>query len=108
MRLFALADKASEPALTVSAIHDERGYKRVRRDLARQFDVGRNDPNIQVVDAALRGDRSLSIVHYSNRGVPLHEHTRDQVLGHIERLWGHEVEFSEEVGEPGESPPAVF
>ena len=31
-RLFALYDKAADPALTVSAIHDERGYKRVRRE----------------------------------------------------------------------------
>jgi stage V sporulation protein R len=108
MRMFALHDKAADPALTVAAIHDERGYRRVRRELARQYDVGRNDPNIQVVDAALRGDRTLTLVHYCNRGVPLHETTRNQVLGHIERLWGHEVEFTEEIGEVGETPAAVF
>ena len=80
MRLFALHDNAADPALSVSAIHDERGYRRVRAELARGYDVGRNDPNIQVVDAALKGDRKLTLLHYAYRGVPLHEATREQVL----------------------------
>jgi len=108
MRLFALHDKSADPTLTVSAIHDERGYKRVRREFARGFDIGRTDPNIQVVDAALKGDRKLSLVHYCHRGVPLHEATRTQVLGHIERLWGHEVEFAEQPSEPEDPQPGIF
>ena len=31
---------ADEPELRVEAIHDERGYRRLRRALARQYDVG--------------------------------------------------------------------
>src|SRR3984885_11242427 len=45
--------------IKVDAIHDERGYRRVRRELARQFDVGFIDPNIEVVDVDLAGDRQL-------------------------------------------------
>ncbi len=53
LRLFALADQADQPAVTVSAIHNERGYRQVRSTLARQYDVGIADPNIQVTGANL-------------------------------------------------------
>jgi stage V sporulation protein R len=94
-RLFALADEADAPALTVSAIHDETGYRRVRSTLARQYDPGETDPNIQVVGANLKGNRKLFLEHRMHRGVPLNAQLRDQVMPHIERLWGHEVALDE-------------
>ena len=95
LRLFALADQADAPALTVSAIHNEGGYRRVRSTLARQYDVGVIDPNIQVTSANLRGDRKLYLLHRMHRGVPLHVQTKDQVLPHLERLWGYDVVIEE-------------
>ena len=41
MQLFKLADRAADPDYRVAAIHDERGYKEVRRALASQYDPGR-------------------------------------------------------------------
>jgi stage V sporulation protein R len=95
LRLFALADQAESPTITVAAIHNENGYRRVRSTLARQYDVGIVDPNIQVTSANLRGDRRLYLVHRMHRGVPLHGHTREQVLPHLERLWGYDVVLEE-------------
>ena len=41
MRMFHLHDNPDESAgIRVDAIHDERGYRGVRRELARQYDVG--------------------------------------------------------------------
>jgi stage V sporulation protein R len=94
-RLFALADQADAPALTVAAIHDENGYRNVRSTLARQYDVGIADPNIQVTGANMKGDRKLYLVHRMHRGVPLHAQTRDMVLPHVERLWGYDVVLEE-------------
>jgi len=49
MRMFHLHDDPAEHGgILVDAIHDERGYRRLRRELARQFDVGFIDPNIEV------------------------------------------------------------
>jgi len=90
-RLFALRDRATESAIKVSAIHNEQGYRRVRSELARSYDISNIDPNIQVVGAALRGDRTLTLAHYRHRGIPLHDGTKDLVLAHVERLWGHNV-----------------
>jgi stage V sporulation protein R len=95
MRLFALADAADAPAFTVSAIHDESGYRRVRSMLARQYDPGEIDPNIQVVGANLKGNRKLFLEHRMHRGVPLNVQLREQVMPHIERLWGHDVSLEE-------------
>src|SRR5262249_54161010 len=82
-RLFALYDKASEGQYTVSAIHNEDGYRDVRSRLARQYDVGVMDPDIQVAGANLKGDRKLTLIHRRHRGVPLHDGQKTQVLAHI-------------------------
>ena len=63
MRLFKLADQSEAPHYLVDAIHDERGYARVRRALARQYDPGERDPNIQVADVDLKGSRRLVLTH---------------------------------------------
>jgi spore cortex formation protein SpoVR/YcgB (stage V sporulation) len=95
MRLFALADSAEAPALTVAAIHDEMGYRKLRSTLARQYDIGISDPNIQVTGANLKGNRKLFLEHRMHRGVPLNASLKAQVLPHIERLWGYEVSLEE-------------
>jgi spore cortex formation protein SpoVR/YcgB (stage V sporulation) len=98
-RLFELHDKADEQAYKVVDIHNESGYRDVRAALARQYDVGAADPNIQVTGADLKRSRRLHLEHSMHRGVPLHEKTKEQVLAHIERLWGHEVTLEEAGGE---------
>jgi spore cortex formation protein SpoVR/YcgB (stage V sporulation) len=94
-RLFALYDKAEDGSYKVSAIHNEDGYRAVRSKLARQYDSGSAEPNIQVAEADLKGDRRLLLQHHMHRGVPLNEKTKDLVLAHVERLWGHDVDLEE-------------
>jgi len=95
LRMFALHDAASDPAYTVSAIHNEQGYRRVRTALARQYDAGVADPNIQVTGADLKRSRKLHLEHRMHRGIPLHPASKDVILAHIEHLWGHEVALEE-------------
>jgi stage V sporulation protein R len=91
LRLFKLADRAEEPHYHVDAIHDERGYDRVRRALARQYDPGHRDPNIQVTDVDLKGNRRLDLTHRLNNDVPLTEQDAQAVLSYIAELWGYDV-----------------
>ncbi len=93
MRLFKLADLAAETTYRVAAIHDERGYREVRRALARQYDPGLRDPNIQVTGADLPGDRRLSLTHFMHNEVPLAENDTMAVLAYIADLWGFDVEL---------------
>ena len=94
LRLFSIYDKTEDPNYIVSAIHDETGFRKVRNTLAQMFDIGRLEPNIQVVEANVRGDRKLHLQHTMNGGIPLEDRQKEKVLFHIERLWGHEVDFS--------------
>jgi len=93
--LFFITDDHEEEEMEVSAIHDERGYRNVRRALARHYDVARRDPDIQVVDVDLAGDRRLELRHNVVDGVTLEEKDADRVLQHLADLWGYEVRLIE-------------
>ena len=93
MRLFKLVDEAKAPEYCVAAIHDRRGYTAVRRALAKQYDPGLRDPNIQVTAAHLAGDRKLTLTHRLHSEVPLAERDAKAVLAYVADLWGFEVEL---------------
>lgn len=92
-KLFALGDMGDKPYYTVDAIHDEAGFRELRASLAAMFDLSRHDPDIQVVGADLDGDRTLKLRHKMQNAAPLEKSSRTQVLEHVRRLWGHEVEL---------------
>lgn len=91
-RLFQITDDEHEPEIEVSAIHDESGYRRVREALSRQYDLGAREPNIQVWNVNLRGDRSLTLRHTQHNDRPLDD-SANEVLKHVARLWGFGVQL---------------
>lgn len=93
-RLFQLSDEANDPYCEVASIHNERGYHNIRAALARSYDVGVNQPDIQVIDVDLLGDRHLRLQHTVKNGVLLEEKNRDATLRHIRRLWGYDVSLA--------------
>ncbi|MEM9705908.1 MAG: SpoVR family protein [Pseudomonadota bacterium] len=95
MRFFALEDDTSDSHITVSAIHDDRGYRRVRESLSRSYDLGVHEANIQVVAADLEGDRELMLRHTVSNGRTLDPAVKKDVLAHIHYLWGHDVDLDE-------------
>lgn len=92
MRLFAIHDDADEAELVVSAIHDDNGYRTLRQALSQQYDLGAREPNIQVWNVNLRGDRSLTLRHTQYQGRPLADDTAE-VIKHVARLWGFGVQL---------------
>jgi spore cortex formation protein SpoVR/YcgB (stage V sporulation) len=95
-RMFDLHDDPEEQAgIRVDAIHNERGYRRVRRELARQYDVGFADANIEVVDVDLAGDRRLMLRHFVVNGARLNEADAKRVLQHLADLWSYDVSLVE-------------
>ena len=90
LRLFAVVDDEDDEELEVSAIHDDAGYRRVREALARQYDLGSREPNIQVWNVNLRGDRALTLRHTQHNSRPLADGVQE-VLKHVARLWGFPV-----------------
>ena len=95
MGLFKLDDDAENPDLMVDAIHDEHGYRRVRRSLANQHDPVLSEPRIEVVGADLRGDRTLTLQHTVRDGQLLDALEARRTLRHLHMLWGYHVRLRE-------------
>ncbi len=94
MKFFDLHDDGKSD-LIVKAIHNEHGYRTLRTSLANQFDVVQNEPEIEVVDVDLDGDRRLMLQHRVYSGILVHEKDTAQVLQHLANLWGYEVTMAE-------------
>jgi spore cortex formation protein SpoVR/YcgB (stage V sporulation) len=93
--LFHVLDDSNEPNLSVEAIHDERGYRKIQRALAKQYDIAWTLPDIQVVDVNLAGDRRLILHHRALNRVLLEERDARFVLQHLADLWGYDVLLKE-------------
>ena len=94
-RMFRLMDDTTEPTLLVDAIHDEEGYRSIRRSLARSYDPGLGDADIQVVDVDLFGDRRLLLEHRTVPGQLLAKKDAEATLRQLASLWGYEVRLQE-------------
>jgi len=100
LKLFAIADAQDDEVYRITAIHDENGYRRVREQLARQYNLSYREPDIQIWDVDVRGDRSLTLRHNQIDRIPLGD-SADEVLKHVHRLWGFDVHL-ESVNDLGE------
>jgi spore cortex formation protein SpoVR/YcgB (stage V sporulation) len=94
-RLFKIADQDGAEALEVDAIHDQRGYREIRAALARHYDLARHEPDIQVKDVDLAGDRCLVLSHAVHDGIVLDENQCAAVLDHVAELWRYGVRLEE-------------
>ena len=94
-RMFRLLDDTGEPTLLVDAIHDDEGYRSIRRSLARSYDPGLNDADIQVVDVDLSGDRQLRLEHRTRPGQLLAKKDAEATLRQLAVLWGYQVRLAE-------------
>ncbi len=94
LRLFSIFDDGQSD-LTVKAIHNERGYRQIRGALADSFDVVRQEPEIEIVDVDLDGDRRLLLQHRVHSGMLLEQGDAELVLQHLATLWGYDVRLAE-------------
>ena len=89
-KMFSILDDEAQSELEVTSIHNDAGYRHIRQALSNQYNLSMNEPNIQVYNVDVRGDRSLTLRHVPHNSVPLAE-TREEVLRHLHRLWGFNV-----------------
>jgi len=93
MKLFSVLDDDERSEIEIAAIHNDEGYRVVREQLAGQYNLGNREPNIQVVDIDMRGDRAMYLQHTQHNRRPLDDHT-PEVLKHLHRLWGFDVHLN--------------
>ena len=92
-KLFCILDDDQREEYEITAIHDENGYRAVREQLSKQYNLSYRDPNIQVWNVDIRGDRSLTLRHTPQDRIPLHPKDTQETLRHIHRLWGFDVKL---------------
>ncbi len=90
LKLFSIVDDDREEKIQVDAIHNEQGFRRLRESLAGQYNLGNREPNLQIYEVNVRGDRSLTLHHTMHDRKPLGKST-EEVLKHLHRLWGFDV-----------------
>ena len=100
LKLFYLDDDDEEETINVDAIHNEQGYKKIREQLAQQYNLSNREPDIQVYNVDIMGDRALTLHHFMNNRRPLNPDTIE-VVKHIRQLWGYDVKL-ESVDKNGE------
>src|SRR6185437_1216409 len=81
--------------ICVDPSHEERGYREIRRALARQYDLARHEPDIQIRDVDLEGDRCLVLSHAVHDGVLLDEASTHSVLEQLSTLWHYGIRLEE-------------
>jgi spore cortex formation protein SpoVR/YcgB (stage V sporulation) len=91
LKLFSILDDDREKDVEVTAIHNEQGYRDIREELANQFNLSKQEPNIQVHEVDLRGNRSITLRHTQRDRIPLHKDDAKEVMKHLHTLWRFDV-----------------
>lgn len=104
-KFFTLLDDDQREHLEVESIHNDEGYLNIRHSLSDQYNLGNNEPNIQVYNVDRNGDRSLILRHTAHRRRPMGD-TTNEVMKHLRRLWGFDVKL-ETLYENGEIETVV-
>jgi len=89
------SDDENNNYVEIGAIHNEQGYKKVRHKLADQYNLSNLEVNIQIIDANIDGDRSLTLRYIPHNGVKLGD-SKDEVLKHLHYLWKFDVKVIQE------------
>jgi spore cortex formation protein SpoVR/YcgB (stage V sporulation) len=91
--MFNLHDEEKGETYEVSAIHNARGYKKIRKNLSASYETAAMIPDIQIVNADITGTRELHLIHESYKGRRLNKKSAQQVLVHVQTLWGYDVKM---------------
>lgn len=93
--LFGVVDDDQQQNIEVAAIHNQQGYQKIRQMLSAQYNLSNIEPNIQVYNVDVGGDRSLTLRFVPNKRIPLAEGYQE-VLKHLHRLWGFTVKLEQQ------------
>ncbi len=91
-KLFQIHDDEKKNFIEVSAIHNDSGYQQIRSTLSDQYNLSNLEANIQIIDADINGDRSLTLRHTPHNDIPL-ANSCEEVLKHLHYLWQFDVKL---------------
>lgn len=95
-RLFEISNESKNDYVTISSIQDTKYYNNIRLTLSKQYSLSAKMPDIQILNANLKEDRTL-ILYYNARNNEKLSKDKDRVLDCIKFLWGYEVALVEKI-----------
>jgi stage V sporulation protein R len=98
LKLFNTIDNDKKNYIEIDAIHNEQGYQRIREALSEQYNLSNIEPNIQVYNVDMTGDRALTLRYYPHNSISLSDNI-DEMMRHVHRLWGFDVVLEQGDGE---------
>lgn len=93
MKLFAIYDDEESDYYEIAAIHNEKGYRKVREHLSNQYDRAFRVPDIQVESVDLYKTSKLTLIHKIQNDKLLQEEEAEDTLQHVHALWEYPVEL---------------
>ncbi len=93
MKLFEVRDDYDDDHYEINAIHNDEGYKSIRRALSENYNRSRYVPDIQVFDVDIYGDRTLTLDYTPINGKELSMDKIDDIVDHIHYLWGFPIKI---------------
>ena len=93
MKLFSINDEEQQKEYVISAIHNERGYKKVREQLSQQYERSFYVPNIQVSAVDRFATNTLYLTHTVQNERKLDAENARKTIEHVRYLWGFPVEL---------------
>jgi len=94
-KLFHIRDNDERDYVEIVDIHNEKGYQHIRAALSAQYNLSNLEANIQVVNANVTGDRSLTLKYTPHNNVPI-DKSCNEVLKHLYYLWQFDIHLVEE------------
>jgi spore cortex formation protein SpoVR/YcgB (stage V sporulation) len=96
MKLFLLSDDSEDENYHINAIHNERGYEKIREKLSTQYSRSRYIPNIQITHVDKYKTRRMSLSYYIKDGKKLLESEAEQTVNYLQYLWEFPVRLYEQ------------
>ncbi|MGB3585573.1 MAG: SpoVR family protein [Tunicatimonas sp.] len=93
MRLFSVLDDEDEEHYEIMSIHNERGYRKIREALSKQYDRSSRVPNIQVESVDTHKTSKLTLIHKIQNDQLLNEGEAEETIRHLRYLWEFPVEL---------------
>ncbi|WP_286235482.1 SpoVR family protein [Thalassotalea sediminis] len=94
-KLFFVHDDEKESYVEIAAIHNDPGYQTLRTTLSNQYNLSNLEPNIQITNADISGDRSLTLKYTPHNDIPLADSCHE-VVKHLHYLWQFDVKLVSE------------
>lgn len=93
LKLFTIRDDDKKSEIEVTDIHDETGYRAIREELASQYNLSQQEPDIQIYEVDINGDRSMTLHHRQRDRIPLETEDMKEVMKHLHKLWRFDVKL---------------